>query len=228
MTMDPSKGGRVLQGAGLASSHCHAQLSSDPAFAERAAKFSPFANGLNAQHSHSYEVGKNRERSGAGDGTGDGKLSSSNPSFSAFVGTIIENPHGLKAKAPGIMLGDIATLCDGKKLNSNEVGCDGHDLDVSTLPTVEAFEGATGIILSRNGYEEGDCHEDSSCSEQDGAVAKRKGPVEAKRKDSPDRKVLVALRHIGTTTSRLKVPRSSPLLDLCTRNSPNWSVFLIT
>lgn len=50
ITIDPSKGGLALQGVGLATSHCLAQFTSDPGFAERAAKFSSFGNG--AYHNH--------------------------------------------------------------------------------------------------------------------------------------------------------------------------------
>lgn len=45
ITVDPSKGGLALQGVGLATSHCLAQFTSDPGFAERAAKFSSFGSG---------------------------------------------------------------------------------------------------------------------------------------------------------------------------------------
>ncbi|CAM6033592.1 unnamed protein product [Sphagnum compactum] len=40
-----TSGPLALQGAGLPTSHCLEQISSDPAFAERAAKYSPFSNG---------------------------------------------------------------------------------------------------------------------------------------------------------------------------------------
>ncbi|CAK9277878.1 unnamed protein product [Sphagnum jensenii] len=44
-TLEPTTGPLALQGVGLPTSHCLEQISSDPAFAERAAKYSPFNNG---------------------------------------------------------------------------------------------------------------------------------------------------------------------------------------
>ncbi|CAK9871197.1 unnamed protein product [Sphagnum jensenii] len=45
-SVEPTKGALALQGVGLATSHCLEQFSSDPAFAERAAKFSSFSNNV--------------------------------------------------------------------------------------------------------------------------------------------------------------------------------------
>ncbi|CAK9275376.1 unnamed protein product [Sphagnum jensenii] len=44
ISVEPTKGALALQGVGLATSHCLEQFSSDPAFAERAAKYSSFGN----------------------------------------------------------------------------------------------------------------------------------------------------------------------------------------
>ncbi len=44
-TLEPTTGPLALQGVGLPTSHCLEQISSDPAFAERAAKYSPFNKG---------------------------------------------------------------------------------------------------------------------------------------------------------------------------------------
>lgn len=44
-TLEPTTGRLALRGVGLPTSHCLEQISSDPAFAERAAKYSPFSNG---------------------------------------------------------------------------------------------------------------------------------------------------------------------------------------
>ncbi len=46
ISVEPTKGALALQGVGLATSHCLEQFSSDPAFAERAAKFSSFSNNV--------------------------------------------------------------------------------------------------------------------------------------------------------------------------------------
>ncbi len=44
ISVEPTKGALALQGVGLATSHCLEQFSSDPAFAERAAKYSSLGN----------------------------------------------------------------------------------------------------------------------------------------------------------------------------------------
>lgn len=54
VTIDPLKGGLAIQGMNLAASNCLANFSTDPGFAERAARFSSFGN---PGHSEPYLAG---------------------------------------------------------------------------------------------------------------------------------------------------------------------------
>ncbi|KAH8975443.1 hypothetical protein BDL97_01G157800 [Sphagnum fallax] len=189
-----SSGVLALQGTGTAggmatSDHCSslAQFSSDPGFAERAAKFSSFSNGGNYYSLTPYALAPDHRckprgsRSiAAGDNNNnDGKLSRSsscsrlaNLAPSSCITTERMAPGSADSKSPEInkayQLKDESTAMeyDGKKQQQQQPG--GVVGGGGNIALTEAFEGATEIDggSDPNDTDEADGLEYSSCYQQ--------------------------------------------------------------
>ncbi len=188
-----SSGVLALQGTGTAggmatSDHCSslAHFSSDPGFAERAAKFSSFSNGGNYYSLTPYALAPDHRckprgsRSiAAGDNNNnDGKLSRSsscsrlaNLAPSSCITTVRMAPGSADSNSPEVskayQLKDEATAMeyDGKKQQQQPGGVIGGGGDIALT---EAFEGATEIDggSDPNDTDEADGLEYSSCYQQ--------------------------------------------------------------
>lgn len=209
MSVDTMRSSISLQGAGLATSHCLAQFTSDPGFAERAAKFSSFSNGTYSQVSQPYLPESKGRRSGNQQSVQDtdGKLSrSSSCSRLTNAGTSNVDRTGsshtsVQSKSPNR---DARERADGnnidieqehaKDLETQMKQNDQKQLAERTVDT-SSIEGATeAATATLSGFDTGDDVENSSCSEQgarndngSGGAVVRSNSL-GKRKVSPDRK----------------------------------------
>lgn len=190
-----------LQGAGLATSHCLAQFTSDPGFAERAAKFSSFSNGSYSQLSPPYlPEGKGRRLGAQSVDTVDGKLSrSSSSSRLSHLGSSNGSNVGaqnVEAKSPEEMRITEGTEMehDARSLETHMKNNDQKGNDrLENCSSMEGVEGVTDGRAGSNELDTGDEHENSSCSEQPrGDGGAHGGPVRSdslgKRKKSPKEK----------------------------------------
>jgi hypothetical protein len=163
ITVDPSKGGLALQGAGLATSQYLAQFSSDPAFAERAAKFSSFGSGKYAQIAVPLPVtegaGKARSRSATSSSGG-------NNSGKKLAAAVAEEKHGASAAAAHAAAASQAAAAAGAA--AAERSSTNGDMDVDgvitsddksppgsapTQPELEAIEGASLAAVAPGAHE---------------------------------------------------------------------------
>lgn len=133
--VDPTKGGLALQpGVGLATSHCLAQFTSDPAFAERAAKFSSFGNGKYPQIALPLPVndaGKPRSRS-AESGGRLSRTSSSQNSAKKQVAGAESMESTTKAAAAASATAAAAAAAGAAAAAAAERSCDMMDVDNNT------------------------------------------------------------------------------------------------
>lgn len=207
VSVEATRSSISLQGAGLATSHCLAQFTSDPGFAERAAKFSSFSNGTYSQVSQPYLPESKGRRSGNQHSVQDtdGKLSRSS-SCSRLTNANADRPGSshtsVQSKSPNR---DARERADGNNIDSErehakdlETQMKQNDQKHLTERTVDtsSIEGATeAATATLSGFDTGDDVENSSCSEQGGRTDNASGgaPVVrsnslGKRKVSPDRK----------------------------------------
>ena len=170
ITVDPTKGGLALQGMGLATSHCLEQFTSDPAFAERAAKFSSFGSGgKHPQIALPLPVGdggcKPRSRSAERNGSGRLSRTSSSQNSSGAVRKVAvveekqqQQPAASAAVAQAVASAGAAAAerssCDmdvDGVINSDDKSPPGS---APTQPELEAIEGATNLATMEHGAHE--------------------------------------------------------------------------
>lgn len=200
ITVDPSKGGLALQGVGLATSHCLAQFTSDPAFAERAAKFSSFGNGkypqialpLPINDAHCKPRSRSSESSSRLSRTSSNQNSGATKKLAAAVVAEMEEKSAASVRAASTAA-EVSCNMDVDGVGSN----DKSPSRAASVPELEAIEGASLATMDRTHeqVEVAAARETNSCSvteqHQASAASPARSPTGSddsdrrKRKQSP-------------------------------------------
>ncbi|XP_024376877.1 uncharacterized protein [Physcomitrium patens] len=158
ITMDPTKGDMVLQEA--STQHSLQQLSHDPSFAERAAKYSTFGTSNYAQRPQTYG------------------------SYDTFRDTL-ENESKISRSSSLNQLGSLGTNSDTRQFVEEEMKPKGDQVDPKSEAMMEAIEGAQGARAAAvNESSDGVSQENSSGSQQTEPLSNRSGAPQRKRKGS--------------------------------------------
>ncbi|KAG0593385.1 hypothetical protein KC19_1G325700 [Ceratodon purpureus] len=173
ITVDPSKGGLALQGVGLATSHCLAQFTSDPAFAERAAKFSSFGNGKYPQIALPLPVNDGGCKPRSRSAESSGRLSRTSSSgqnnsgaakkLAAAVAAEVEEKQAASAAVAQAAAAAVVVGAAAAERSSTNVDMDVDGVNTSddksppgsapAQPELEAIEGASLAAMDRSTHE---------------------------------------------------------------------------
>lgn len=155
IAVDQSKGGLALHGVDLATSHCLAQFTSDPAFAERAAKFSSFGNGKYPQIALSLPVNdahcKPRSRSSES-GCKSSRTTCNPNSAKKSTATVAAGMEENTAAAPAAASVLAAPAAADRSCDMDVDGVGNNDKSptrTASVPELEAIEGASLVTMDR-------------------------------------------------------------------------------